>query len=177
MQPSGGGLQGESKGHPTEAAPGVYTEGMRYGIALLALASALWAGTKLSVFQIQGIDRVPIAPGAVMVVLPDGSSKLARLGAGFTLANDPNGVLTLSSSAPLVRVSSGEVPAGAIDGVNTTFTLANTPVNPAGVELWRNGLLLKQGTDYTITAGSPTITFMVGSIPQVGDTLQASYVF
>jgi hypothetical protein len=65
-----------------------------------------------------------------------------------------------------------EVPGGTLNGVNTIFTLANTPNPGASVALYRNGLLLKQSVDYTLSGSS--VTLQAGA-PQSGDTLLASY--
>jgi hypothetical protein len=67
----------------------------------------------------------------------------------------------------------GEIPLGALDGSNTTFTLANAPIPASGLVLFRNGLLLRQGTDYTLSTRS--VTFLTGATPQPGDLLLASY--
>ncbi|MBZ5635298.1 MAG: hypothetical protein LAO55_19405 [Acidobacteriia bacterium] len=69
----------------------------------------------------------------------------------------------------------GEVPSGTVNGVNTVFTLAATPSPAGSLELYRNGLLMRQGSDYQINTN--TITFFVGSIPKTGDLLVASYRF
>ena len=66
-----------------------------------------------------------------------------------------------------------EIPAGTLNGVNATFTLANTPSPVSSLSVYRNGLLLKQGGDFTI-AGS-TITFVAGAVPQPADTLLVNY--
>jgi len=66
-----------------------------------------------------------------------------------------------------------ETPTGAINGVNNAFTLANTPNPAASLLLIRNGITLKQGTDYSISGKA--ITFFAGMLPQTGDTLQAFY--
>ena len=66
-----------------------------------------------------------------------------------------------------------EVPAGVINGVNATFTLANIPNPPASLALYRNGLLMEAGVDYTLT--SQTIQFQTASIPVTGDALLATY--
>ncbi len=65
-----------------------------------------------------------------------------------------------------------ETPAGTINGVNVTFTLANTPV--AGSEhVYLNGLLQSVGAaeDYTISGA--TITYV--SAPLTGEKLVVSY--
>jgi hypothetical protein len=68
-----------------------------------------------------------------------------------------------------------EVPSGAVNGSNTTFLLSHEP-NPAGsLMLFRNGLLMRSGTDYALNGS--TVTFFVGSTPQAGDLLLASYRF
>lgn len=64
-----------------------------------------------------------------------------------------------------------EVPAGAIDGANVTYLLANTPTPAASLELYLNGLLQRRGTDYTLVTA--TITFVVA--PATGDNLFAFY--
>jgi hypothetical protein len=66
-----------------------------------------------------------------------------------------------------------EIPSGAVDGANLGFNLANEPVPASSLSLYRNGVLQKQGYDYTLSANS--ITFVALSAPQNGDVLLASY--
>lgn len=66
-----------------------------------------------------------------------------------------------------------EIPGGAVNGSNTSFTLANIPAPATSVELFRNGLLLQQSNDYTISGNS--ITFLSSAVPQTSDILIASY--
>lgn len=67
----------------------------------------------------------------------------------------------------------GEVPGGTIDGVNATFTLANTPNPTTSLVLFRNGVVQQPGADYTLTGS--TVQFLAGAVPQPGDTLKAWY--
>jgi hypothetical protein len=63
-----------------------------------------------------------------------------------------------------------ETPAGTINGVNVTFTLANTPA--VGSEKLYNGpARLISGSDYTITGASITMSVA----PQPGELLRADY--
>lgn len=65
-----------------------------------------------------------------------------------------------------------EIPSGSINGSNTAFTLANTPV--AGSEhLYLNGVLQESGAgnDYTISGASVTML----TAPNTGEKLRASY--
>jgi hypothetical protein len=67
----------------------------------------------------------------------------------------------------------GETPAGAIDGANAVFTLADAPSPASSVALYRNGVLQKLDLDYTLS--SNVITFAAASIPQTADILLCSY--
>lgn len=64
----------------------------------------------------------------------------------------------------------GEVPSGAINGSNVTFTLANTPT-AGSVKVYLNGIRLKATSDYTISGATITMTYA----PDTGSTLLADY--
>ena len=72
-----------------------------------------------------------------------------------------------------VNFVDAEFPAGTLDGTNAAFTLAYAPAPPASLEVFRNGMLLKQGNDYTISGNA--LTFSSGAVPQPLDALVASY--
>jgi hypothetical protein len=78
-----------------------------------------------------------------------------------------------SGSSGTTGFIDAEIPAGTIDGINATFTLANTPNPSTSVELFRNGLLMRQPGDFSVTGD--TIVFVPGAIPQLSDMLVASY--
>jgi uncharacterized protein YoxC len=79
----------------------------------------------------------------------------------------------IPGSGAATNFTDNETPGGAINGVNLTFTLASAP-NPAGsLRLFRNGLLMDPGGDYTLAGSS--ITFAAASTPQTGDSLAAYY--
>jgi hypothetical protein len=65
-----------------------------------------------------------------------------------------------------------ETPTGTINGSNTTFTLANTPLSGTEV-VFLNGILQDAGAgnDYTISGG--TITFLTA--PATGDKIRVNY--
>ena len=63
-----------------------------------------------------------------------------------------------------------ETPAGAVNGVNVTFTLSATP-SPGALNLFMNGVHLTDGVDFT-RAGA-VITMLVA--PLTGFALRASY--
>ena len=73
-----------------------------------------------------------------------------------------------------VQIATRETPSGTINGSNTAFTLAHTPMS--GTEqIFLNGQLLDAGggNDYTISGTSITML----SAPITGDKLRATYLF
>ena len=66
-----------------------------------------------------------------------------------------------------------ETPAGTLDGVNASFTLSQIPNPATSLALYRNGIRMKSGVDYTTVNNS--ITFTAGWTPQPGDVLMCSY--
>ncbi len=80
----------------------------------------------------------------------------------------------ISGTGPAATFVDGESPSGSIDGTNLTFSLANTPNPTASVKLFKNGALLEQGVDYTLSG--QTITFAsTQATPSAGDGLVAYY--
>jgi len=65
-----------------------------------------------------------------------------------------------------------ETPSGTVNGSNTTFTLANTPLSGTE-ELYWNGLLMEPGAGNDYTISGATITAL--SAPVSGDRLRCSY--
>lgn len=64
------------------------------------------------------------------------------------------------------------VPSGTVNGSNAAFTIAQAPMESANLLVFKNGLLQKQGTDYTFA--TTTITF--SSAPALGSELLAYYI-
>jgi hypothetical protein len=65
-----------------------------------------------------------------------------------------------------------ETPTGTINGVNATFTLANTPLINTE-EIYLNGLLQEPGAGNDYTISGATITML--NIPATGDRLRVNY--
>jgi len=84
-----------------------------------------------------------------------------------------SGPCATSSGGGSTSFTDAETPSGNIDGINTTFQLANTPSPSASVKIVRDGLVLDAGVDFTVSGA--TITFQSTSVPQPGDVLQVYY--
>ena len=65
-----------------------------------------------------------------------------------------------------------EIPTGAINNTNTTFTLAGTPAPSTTLELTLNGQELKLTDDFTLTGD----TIEMVEAPYSGDILKADYL-
>jgi hypothetical protein len=77
----------------------------------------------------------------------------------------------LNSKVAVANFVIGETPAGAINGSNTIFTLANAPVSGKEI-LYLNGIRQKRTSDYTISG--TTITFAIA--PLSGDEILSDYI-
>jgi uncharacterized protein YoxC len=66
-----------------------------------------------------------------------------------------------------------ETPGGTVNGTNLAFTLANAPNPAASLKLYKNGVLMAQGVDYTLSGSA--ITFIAAAAPQTSDLLLAAY--
>lgn len=112
-----------------------------------------------------------------------GSVANATTTPAITLSTTITGVLKGNGTAISAAVASTdymapssfvtrETPAGTVDGTNTTFTLANTPLTGTE-EVFLNGMLQEPGVgnDYTISGG--TITYL--SAPLAGDRIRVNY--
>ncbi|MBV8895894.1 MAG: DUF2341 domain-containing protein [Acidobacteriaceae bacterium] len=84
-----------------------------------------------------------------------------------------SGSLILTSHLPAQSYVQGECPAGVANGVNVAFTLKNSPQN-GSVALYKNGVRLQQGLDYSLSANS--IQFSNSAAPQSTDTLLVDYM-
>lgn len=113
--------------------------------------------------------------GSGSITLPIPISDVTNL--STTLASMSASITSLTTQISSLTVSpvfvDGETPAGAVNGSNITFTLANTPSPATSLDLYRNGLVQTIGVDYTVSGN--TITFLQVAMPQTGDLLQAFY--
>lgn len=135
---------------------------------------------------------LPIAQADVLDLTADLEDRPVK-GPNFfpsrTVFVNPEGALEVISGSPTdcVRVDGtsvpcgesasylvdGEVPQGAISGINSIFTLSGTPTPPESLQIFRNGVLQRVGIDYALSGA--TIQFLIGAVPQTGDLLAAYY--
>ena len=105
---------------------------------------------------------------------------LAGAGVTFLTASTPKqgdilqAFYRVAGTGTSSTIVDAEVPAGAVNGTNMAFTLANIANPSASLKLYKNGLLLSQNADYSINGAN--IVFATQAVaPQTGDSILASY--
>lgn len=107
----------------------------------------------------EGVDYSIVGTTITMTTIPQGGGTPDKLYATYFYG----------SSTSLTPFS--QVPGGSINGSNTAFTLAHTPIV---LFLTRNGVRLQSGgIDFSITGTSITMT----AAPQSGDVFNAQYFY
>lgn len=86
-------------------------------------------------------------------------------------SSGPCGEAGSGTAGSFTAFAAGETPAGLVDGVNSSFTLRFNPGD--SLALYRNGIVLKQGLDYNLSA--KTIVFVSNAVPQPADVIIAYY--
>lgn len=123
-----------------------------------------------------------ITGSAFLVVTGSGplppSARRLKAGSGVTLFDEgPGGNLIINASAALTgsSISWMETPSGLVDGLNSTFGLAHSPIPSAALMFFVNGVLQKQGndSDYLLSGSTVTINF----VPRSGSNLAATYPY
>lgn len=124
--------------------------------------------TTVSVVSANGFGGSVANPGTTPAITLTTSVSGLLKGNGTAISAATAGTDYMAPSDFVVR----ETPSGTINGSNTSFTLAHTPLSGTE-ELYLNGILQDSGAgnDYTISSG--TITML--SAPLSGDKLRCSY--
>jgi hypothetical protein len=119
-------------------------------------------------------------PGQVVTV-SEGAQASANGTAEFRCTADDGGTLGTTAIVYVANTSNGltsanfvdkEVPSGSINGSNTAFVLANTPVS-GSEHVYLNGVLQESGSGNDYTISGATIT--MATAPASGEKLRVSY--
>ncbi len=132
-------------------------------------------GQQVSISQVTGLTANLNAINGSLVGL---TTTTNRISASVTSLSSAVTTLTalvngLSAGTINTAFADGEMPSGTVNGANTTFTLVSTPSSALTLTVYRNGVLLSNGVDYSLNGA--TITFVSSQAPQSGDVLQAYY--
>lgn len=83
------------------------------------------------------------------------------------------GLSQTAEQIPTRQFHDAEIPEGSVDGSNATFSLLAAPSPAASLQVTRNGLTLRAGSDYSLV--DRVVEFVSSAVPQPGDILQAWY--
>ena len=91
----------------------------------------------------------------------------------MSFANKKEIVITVTGSMIAAHLIIGEVPTDS--GNQLLFNLANSIV-ATSLDVFRNGILQKQGVDYTVVSGASSFTLTGGGALAGGETLLVDYI-
>lgn len=138
----------------------------------------LFKGSAAALVRVSDMDSWGETPGA-FVAVEEGTSFadtiwLCTSNAGGQLNTTAITWMQIPTSAGLSHsnFADKEIPSGAINGVNTTYTLANTPVSGSEY-VFVNGLLMESGAGNDYTISGATITMLAALA--TGEKLRVSY--
>ena len=139
------------------------------------ISSATPTGPQISISQVTGLTATLNAINGSLISLSTTANNVSTTVSGLssavaTLTALVNGMAQGTISTAF---SDGESPSGAMNGTNAVFTLANSPSPTAALSLYRNGVLLSNGADYSLNGA--TVTFVSTQVPQSNDVVQAFY--
>jgi hypothetical protein len=141
------------------------------GIAANADNIALTLATNSLLDITSGLRLARGTTGQIIVVNGSGDPVMVGMSGDVTIA--AGGATTVAAT---IQRTAGfvdrETPSGSVNGSNTAFVLANTPV--AGSEhVYLNGLLQEPGAGNDYTISGATITYLTA--PLTGDKIRVSY--
>jgi hypothetical protein len=124
--------------------------------------------TTVSVVSANGFAGTVANAGTTPAITMQTSVTGLLKGNGTAMSAAVAGTDYISPAGFIVR----ETPGGLVNGSNTTYTLANTPISNTEM-LYVNGLLQEPGAGNDYTISGATITML--SAPITGDRLRANY--
>lgn len=96
---------------------------------------------------------------------------ITNSGQCVSLADTRPDFTNVGGSGVSINFADAEIPSGAINGSNVTFTLVNSPSPPSSLFLVRNGVVLQAMNGYILSS----VTITMAAAPQVDDSLEVWY--
>ena len=147
--------------------------GRRLTIVMLwACASAVCQSVSIS--DVNGLPQaLAVRPPASPTIAPGRTAVIDTSGNISVAIGDPSDCVHVDGgTSPCGTFIDNEVPTGKLDGSNPAFVLSGTPLGTS-LMVYRNGLLMKAGADYDLSAN--IVTFRPCCVPSLGDVVLASY--
>lgn len=137
-------------------------------------------GAQTTITSIPGLrEELDVRPAAGVGYVVNRALMVNQSGAMEAVLGSPGDCVRVDgtsgpcSSGTSTAFVDAEQLAGPFDGAKKTFVLSTQPTPPESLQLFRNGIVLKNGSDYSLTGNS--ITFVNVATPQPNDTVQAYY--
>lgn len=141
----------------------------------------------LRVEEVSSLPTATIQDKARVVFLNGGDLYINKTGASYfkiideTERGAANGVAPLGATSKIdnaylnypIQGFEQEAPSGLVNGANVTYGLSSTPTEGKAVSLYINGLIQRQGVDYTIAGAVITMT----TAPAIGQDIWAIYTY
>jgi len=135
------------------------------------------ADAQISITAVTGLTQeLTLRPSTGTAFTPGRTAIINSAGAIDGAQGNPSDCMHVDGTSATCASSNfvdDETPAGNVDGVNTTFVLAGAPSPASSLSVFRNGLRMKNGVDYTVSGNQ--ITFLAASTPQPGDVVDCAY--
>lgn len=119
-----------------------------------------------------GVKITPGSGGNVQLTNGSGVVQPTALGGDVSAVTNTGSVTLGSAIQRTANLVTRETPSGAVNGSNTAFTLANTPI-AGSEEVFLNGLLQEPGAGNDYTISGATITYLAA--PVTGDKVRVNY--
>lgn len=139
----------------------------------------IWNGAAVTATRSTDMDVWSEVVGALVTVESDGTANKNTVWLATVPQTGTIGATAISFTNIIVSPGLtnsnfviGETPSGTVNGVNVTFTLANTPV-AGSLDLYDQGIRLNVGAGNDYTISSATITMLTA--PLTGEVLLADY--
>jgi hypothetical protein len=120
-----------------------------------------------------GLRVVRGTAGQVYIANSSGVLTPVTLSGDVSAVTSAGSVTLASTVVKSTNFITRETPSGSVNGTNTSFSLANTPVS-GSESVFLNGLLLEPGAGNDYTISTSTITFLTA--PSTGDKVRVSYL-
>jgi len=133
------------------------------------------SGPQIAISQVTGLTANLNAINGSIISLTNTVNRVSATVTGLSSAVSTLTALVNGLAPGTVNTAfvDGEVPSGMQNGTNASFNLANTPSSPSTLMVYRNGLLLANGADYSLNGTA--ITFVSTQVPQSNDIVQVYY--
>ena len=140
----------------------------------ITIAQVSGLETELALRPTMGVNYTPgavayIDSSTFLEAVPGAAGNCVTVAAQSVPCGGSNG----TSGSSTINFADSEIPSGAVNNLNTTYSLAHAPNPTSSLHLFRNGMRLSLPADYGLTGTTGVIVLTVA--PGIGDQIIADY--